>query len=800
MADENQTLELARARLRQAQSLITPPEEDIPPPAEEGVPQERSMVDAALRGVAEFNQALVIDYLPQNIQKKLNEMGLGVSEKAQGAGYEAIRMTAKALPFAVAPYAAGVREATFLGAQRAPTIGRAILQDIGTTVQTKPGQVLMSEVAGAAGTGLGIEAARQQGLGPEGQALYGVAGGMSLSTIPTLVPRAWDATVGTIRRNILPFTRQGGSMRAGQTIQQRVGSAEQAERYAELLDDIPEGVTPARFLQDNNLMAQEAAVIKENPEIGRRIQQELLEVRRMALMELTDPISQGPRGREQWQRAVIQNVAPDGTVIKFGSTAKMLNEAFEAFTPLYNQFKGYPVSSTPGQFIDDLDSIFEVSMNNPELIVTDEGRKAVLSWLQNKLTAYKGKGNIKTDDLIELRSDIRSEARNLNSKNKVDETDLMGSAEAGITAYLNRFLDPDAALDLQIVDSQYRQYKAIENAVYNAGDGPLTPEIVSQAIRTSGMASPSRYARGVDENVEELRALAQSGTDPINYLSDPTRAKEFMSRLDDESTQRVHNYFLEKLIDRAYPAPVAQETIEGTRMVQGATLEAEIANNIDVMRNIGMTPDQINRLEDIASRLKMLETANPAAVERIIEDGPSVFMDLAARVVGAKQGSNVSKRLGLGNSSLVLAGGFANRMRNWLAGVTEDGAKRVMVEAINNPKLYQELLRKSTTPAMARQRARTIEGYLMPLIMENDPFPELREEEEVEVDITEEPTPPPQARVQPPAPPTRGIPGMGGATPGAAPAPSPTAQGPQVASQSSREMLKSLFPMDTLLG
>jgi hypothetical protein len=62
------------------------------------------------------------------------------------------------------------------------------------------------------------------------------------------------------------------------------------------------------------------------------------------------------------------------------------------------------------------------------------------------------------------------------------------------------------------------------------------------------------------------------------------------------------------------------------------------------------------------------------------------------------------------------------------------------------------------------------------------------------------PTPPPQARVQPPAPPTRGIPGMGGATPGAAPAPSPTAQGPQVASQSSREMLKSLFPMDTLLG
>lgn len=59
----------------------------------------------------------------------------------------------------------------------------------------------------------------------------------------------------------------------------------------------------------------------------------------------------------------------------------------------------------------------------------------------------------------------------------------------------------------------------------------------------------------------------------------------------------------------------------------------------------------------------------------------------------------------------------------------------------------------------------------------------------------QEPVPPPQARVQPPAPPTRGVPGMGGT---ATPAPGPVAQGPQVASQSSREMLKSLFPFDAI--
>jgi hypothetical protein len=60
-------------------------------------------------------------------------------------------------------------------------------------------------------------------------------------------------------------------------------------------------------------------------------------------------------------------------------------------------------------------------------------------------------------------------------------------------------------------------------------------------------------------------------------------------------------------------------------------------------------------------------------------------------------------------------------------------------------------------------------------------------EEEVEVTL------PPQARVAPPAPQTRGVPGMGAET--TAPAPETAAPtGP--ARASSREMLQQLFPMD----
>ena len=55
---------------------------------------------------------------------------------------------------------------------------------------------------------------------------------------------------------------------------------------------------------------------------------------------------------------------------------------------------------------------------------------------------------------------------------------------------------------------------------------------------------------------------------------------------------------------------------------------------------------------------------------------------------------------------------------------------------------------------------------------------------------TEEPAAPPQARVMPSAPPTRGVPGLGGGEP--APAAPAVAQGPT--DMGSREMLDQLFP------
>jgi len=765
------------------------------PPASE----EAGFFDPAVRGIAEFNQALILDYLPAPVRNKLNDLGLGVSQPAPGAGYGAVRMIGKSAPFAIAPYAAALREAQMLGVQAAETTGSAILQQMGKTYATTPGRVVATEVAGAGGAGAAEEIARGAGIGPEGQAVSALGGGVSASVMTGIVPRIWDTTVNTIRRNILPFTRNGGKLRAGQQMQNLVGTPEIAEQYAQLLDDpnYPAGVTPARFLRDNNLMAQEAKVIEMNPELGPLIETELLAARKMALQELTEPLRNSPNGTQQWQKAVIQNVAPDGTVIKMAPTAKMLDQAYQAYTPLYNQFKGFPVGGK--EVLDDLESMFTVAVNNPQIIATADSRPPILSFLKNEMTAIKDPNAITTEDLIGLRSQIRAKARDEEQAGFRREADLLGSAESQITNYLNRFIPPELVDDLKVIDSQYRQYKVIERAVYNSADNPLTPEMVSESIRTGGLTTPSQYARGANPAVEELRALSMTGRDPINYLSDKTTSVSFMERLDAESKQRVRDYFLEKLFERAIPtSTIRQEFIEGAPVLRGQLLEAEIANNMDTMKNIGFKEDQIARLQGIADQLSMMERPSPAASEKLITDGPSMVMELAASVVGAKQGSNIAAAADIGQS-LVLAQYFANRARRWVRDATEKGATKLLIEAVNNKPLYQELLRVRPTPEGQRRQAQIIESYILPIIMEEDLYSDTvpQAEVEVEVEITEEPTPPPQARVQPPAPPTRGVPGMGGQP---TQAPGPMAQGPQVASQSSREMLKSLFPFDSTIA
>jgi hypothetical protein len=111
-----------------------------------------------------------------------------------------------------------------------------------------------------------------------------------------------------------------------------------------------------------------------------------------------------------------------------------------------------------------------------------------------------------------------------------------------------------------------------------------------------------------------------------------------------------------------------------------------------------------------------LEQKPPAAVDQLFEDGPASIMQLAAALVGAKQGQAIAGK-GMG-SSLVMAQYMSNRARRILAGLTSNEAERLMKEAATDPVLYRAMLTKNLSGGNARQDAAYLESWLLASAMD----------------------------------------------------------------------------------
>ena len=773
---------------------------------------------AAGEFAAETLDTLILDYLPKDFKNKLAELGIGFPKGAgmEGKAGAAARALGMGLPLIAGVPAAGqqlARQTARLapGAQLS-TPGREILTEIGETAARNPAAFLGIEsaaaaAAGAAGEGVRTSESISDEYRPFVQVGTEILVGGGVGAAPVVIPRSYRALVDSLKANLLPFTREGGSVRAARQMQDRAGGAERAAELADLLDDIPEGVTPAQFLGDTVLMSQQARLVADDPELANDIAIDLLRARRAAQQELAD--AQGvPRTRQQWEQSVIQRVTPAGVTIQQGQTDEMLKQAFDSFDPLYEPTKGFLVDLTPGQLkpkggqpalSQQAENILG-GTDNQNIMATRESRQAVRDYVQNQLTKYPGirvfnpnAANVtKTDDLLQLRSDIRGQQRAQRQAGNIERADLLGSVEAEVTQVIDDALPRDLRMQLREADGLYRQYKVIETAVYNTGDSILTPNMISEAIRTGNLTTPGKYARGESPVVEQLRTLSRAGQDPFakdtGYAGNPERAALIVRDLKPEERKSVHATFIEALINRAKPS--AAEVTDDVVMVSGEKLNRDLIDNIDTMKALGMTNVEIDRVKDITRRIKMMEEKSPKAVANLFEDGPSTIMELLAAVIGAKQGSNIASTANIGQS-LVLAQFFSNRARAALARLTSDKATQLLRDAAMDPKLYQELLRKQvTSPRQGRERARYVESYILTApdafyeeLVEQIPTPA----EEVEVAI------PPQARVAPPAPQTRGVPGMEAGTE----APAPEAAVPTgPVSASSREMLQQLFPTD----
>ena len=236
----------------------------------------------------------------------------------------------------------------------------------------------------------------------------------------------------------------------------------------------------------------------------------------------------GPRiaasRQEAWkqsQDAIAKQVAPPGVAIKPGKTInESVSNLSDAFDTAYSSVKGFPISKvailkTTGPDIP-LDQAFSAALRGKtRSIVTNEEINAAGKFLKNQLSAF-GKGNVKSDDLLEVRSAIRTARRDPNISMGQDE--ILKKAEDAVTQTLESHLPQDATSGLRAIDNQYGKFKIFENAVVKAGERPegFTPFQFSQAVKEA--ADRGEYARGGGR----LREMSRATSDVFQTTQPPT--------------------------------------------------------------------------------------------------------------------------------------------------------------------------------------------------------------------------------------------------------------------------------------
>lgn len=595
-------------------------------------------------------------------------------------------------------------------AARAAFLMKQLGQRIARTAVENPKTFIAAETAAAGAAGAAMEKVEQMGGSPSAQMTAGLGAGTIASVSPTAWPRIVRNAARWGMKHFNPFRASGAEPRAAEQIQMRASNAEEA---AEAGLAAPEGVTPARASGQDQLMAQEARVLADDPELDRMVREDL----EAAIMRAENDLRSlygTPRGKENWELAVFQRVAPEGVVVKPGTSEEMLDQLYKSFKPLYQQFKGYPIR--PQMFTTSRKTPLETMIKNvPEtnrVQVSEQVRQAVNRRLNAMWQGFSrrikpnkdGLALVDSGDLLKFRSDIRDEARRASKRGDLESVDLYRIAEEKVNAVLRSQLQPDLLSELKTVDSMYRNYKVTEDAVYRGAgtDKGLSPEGLLQSLRASA-SSKGGYARG--EQLE-LRSLAASGRPIAKVLNDPPAIRRAVNGMSAEDLQDMQREAFETLLSKA-----TRTNDVGEDYISGARLKQMMNNMGDSFVALQMDEASLGRMNEIADQMIMMQRKSPEAVTQLYEDGPADILQLLATLVGAKHGQNVAGR-GMG-SSLVLAGWFARKARKMLENLTTNQARRLLADAVTDKELFARLL---TTPTHEKvfqeEAAQYLKAYL----------------------------------------------------------------------------------------
>jgi hypothetical protein len=224
---------------------------------------------------------------------------------------------------------------------------------------------------------------------------------------------------------------------------------------------------------------------------------------------------------------------------------------------------------------------------------------------------------------------------------------------------------------------------------------------------------------------------------------------------------------------------------------------------INVLRTQGMmTADEVKNIRTILARVRRIQDArdNRAFLENVLANG-SPLDAFAVRFLALHLGSNA---IPSGPGSLAAASAVSNTAQQLFNQMPRLNALAGLKEVALDPKMMAALLRKGSTDQeklafLKEARDRLSGAGILMNTTQRGTIPALNVTEEQQRDVERRREEARRNRMRPPAPTTRGMPGLpsggGGPAPGGPP---PTSGGPQ--SSQSRMMLQQLFPNDAITG
>jgi hypothetical protein len=592
-------------------------------------------------------------------------------------------------------------------AARAAFVMRQIGQNIARSAVKSPKTFIAAETAGAIGAGLLTGAAEEAGASPAVQVGAGVIGGVVPSAAVSAIPRALTSAWRWGMRNMLPFSESGGLARISGQTQARTESVDRA--IGALDKGVPEGVTPARAIGEERLMAQEQRILRDNPELDLAVREDLQAASRRTQSDLAE-LYGTPQGKADWEFAVVSRVAPDDVRITPGARVEdMLEEAADGFGPLYQQMEGWPIRNRLiGSRKTTLDTMVKNSSNSQAVMAGAKERKVVASWLENQMSALRRKTKTvqgvkeyyDSKDLLKLRSNIRRESRKQARLGNGERAELLRVAEKRVNQLMKNQLNPELLKELNRVDNMYRQFKIVDNAAAKSGDKGLTPDALVRSLRES-IPSRTGYADG---EMLDMLALTQMGRPVTPLMNNPGQAARIAQTLSEEGLNDMKAQYVEELMRRSISndlTPDGREVISGIRMQSNLNKFRKTANSL------GFSEDELARLEEVIRQIRMIEQKSPAAVNQLFEDGPNTIFELMATLIGAKSGQRMAGtggKAGTG-SALVMAGFMAKKWRNLLGKFTSDKATDLAISSVRDEDLYRTLLTNKNASAPVKNEA-----------------------------------------------------------------------------------------------